>query len=89
TWEKITYWDQYHRTLRGYLKTLKLGKGIDLSSNILTGEIPREITELIELLSRRLPLSLSQIDRFDKLNLSNNKLSGKIPISTDARVYLD
>ncbi|PON32294.1 hypothetical protein PanWU01x14_362620 [Parasponia andersonii] len=72
-WEKITYWDQYPRTLRGYLETLKLGKGIDLSSIILTGEIPREITELIELLSWRLPSSLSQIVRFDELNLSKQR----------------
>nr|DAD19308.1 TPA_asm: hypothetical protein HUJ06_020771 [Nelumbo nucifera] len=47
-----------------YQVTLRLMKSIDLSSNNLSGEIPTEVTTLVDLLS---------------LNLSRNHLTGAIP----------
>jgi EIX receptor 1/2 len=70
--------------------TLGLIKGIDLSNNILTGMIPREIMELDGLISLnlsgnfligRITSSISGITSLNFLNLSNNNLSGKIPTS--------
>ncbi|KHN04732.1 Receptor-like protein 12 [Glycine soja] len=58
---------------------LKL-KSIDLSSNHLTGEIPKEVGYLLgNHISGRIPSSLSEIDYLGKLDLSHNSLSGRIP----------
>ncbi|GJM98112.1 hypothetical protein PR202_ga15089 [Eleusine coracana subsp. coracana] len=64
---------------------------IDLSSNYLTGEIPRDITSLHELesldlsrnkLSGQIPSSLSNLTFLGFLDLSYNNLTGKIPSGT-------
>ncbi|GMN52789.1 hypothetical protein TIFTF001_021935 [Ficus carica] len=71
-------------------KILGLVKSIDLSSNKLSGEIPTEITELIQLVSlnlsrnkfiRRIPSEIGKLALLDALDLSNNLLSGGIPSS--------
>ncbi|PON37070.1 LRR domain containing protein [Trema orientale] len=65
-------------------------KNIDLSSNKLMGEIPREITELTGLVSLNLsrnnlngeiPEEIGQLLSLDALDLSKNHLSGQIPSS--------
>ncbi|CAA2969828.1 receptor EIX2 [Olea europaea subsp. europaea] len=73
-----------------YKTTLKLVKLIDLSSNNLEGEIPSEITSLVNLvglnLSRNnligfLPPKIDQLKSLNFLDLSRNQLSGEIPAS--------
>ncbi|CAH9133043.1 unnamed protein product [Cuscuta epithymum] len=71
-------------------RTLGHVKSIDLSSNVLTGEIPNEITSLVGLISLNLsrnnlrgqiPLRIGNLANLDALDLSNNHLSGSIPQS--------
>ncbi|PON42108.1 Leucine-rich repeat domain containing protein [Parasponia andersonii] len=72
------------------LQNLGLLKNIDLSSNKLTGEIPREITKLIGLvslnlsrnnLSGQIPGDIGHLRSLDALDLSKNQLFGQIPSS--------
>ncbi|MED6154566.1 Receptor-like protein eix2, partial [Stylosanthes scabra] len=71
-----------------YGSTLGLLRSIDLSSNKLTGEIPREIMSLVGLISLNLsrnlfsgdiPPTIGQLKSIDALDLSRNHLSGRIP----------
>lgn len=71
-------------------KNLELLQNIDFSSNKLIGEIPKEITKLVGLvslnlsrnnLSGQIPLEIGQLKSLDALDLSNNHLSGRIPSS--------
>ncbi|GAB4858890.1 hypothetical protein Ancab_040379 [Ancistrocladus abbreviatus] len=75
---------------REYWKNLALLRTIDLSSNKLTGEIPYEISFLIELQSLNLsrnyltgsiPQKFGQLRNLESLDLSKNQLSGEIPTS--------
>ncbi|KAL5573049.1 hypothetical protein UlMin_022646 [Ulmus minor] len=77
-------------TPKKYRSILGLVKHIDLSSNMLMGEIPEEITELIGLvslnlsknnLSEQIPSRIGRLESLDALDLSNNKFSGVIPLS--------
>ncbi|XP_059461439.1 receptor-like protein EIX2 [Corylus avellana] len=100
TWEAIssghvsTYMDNsmvaFKEKYLEYSKTLGLVKLIDLSSNKLKGEIPKEITSLSGLiglnLSRNLltgiiPHNIGDMERLESLDLSKNHLSGIIPPS--------
>ncbi|RDX89125.1 putative inactive leucine-rich repeat receptor kinase XIAO, partial [Mucuna pruriens] len=65
-------------------------KSIDLSSNNLTGEIPKEVGYLLGLvslnlsrnnLSGEIPSEIGNLSSLDSLDLSNNHLSGRIPSS--------
>ncbi|XP_062080029.1 receptor-like protein EIX1 [Humulus lupulus] len=76
--------------LRQYSRTLGLLRLIDLSRNNLTGEIPKELFNLVELvqlnLSRNnlngsIPIEIGNLKKIDSLDLSNNKFSGVIPTS--------
>ncbi|XP_026420551.1 receptor like protein 23-like [Papaver somniferum] len=71
--------------------------GIDLSSNIFEGEIPKEICLLKELsmlnlshnrLSGNIPLNVGSITNLESLDLSFNKLSGPIPVSSTSLDFL-
>ncbi|KAJ9678532.1 hypothetical protein PVL29_020655 [Vitis rotundifolia] len=73
-----------------YKNTLGLVKSIDLSSNKLTGEIPKEVTDLLELVSLNfsrnsligsIPTTIGQLKSSDVLDLSQNQLIGEIPAS--------
>jgi EIX receptor 1/2 len=73
-----------------YSKTLGLVKVINLSSNKLKGEIPREITSLSGLIGLNLsrnfltsiiPEDVGYLERLESLDLSRNLLSGIIPQS--------
>jgi len=70
---------------------------LDLSCNILTGEIPQDIGALIALkafnlswnqLSGEIPVSIGQLKELESLDLSNNRLSGEIPSSMSALTSL-
>ncbi|KAL0825776.1 hypothetical protein Bca101_049453 [Brassica carinata] len=69
-------------------KNLKLLYGLDLSENELTGEIPAEFGELMELrafnlshnnLSGAIPESFSGMKNVESLDISFNRLQGRIP----------
>ncbi|KAK0592797.1 hypothetical protein LWI29_025551 [Acer saccharum] len=62
--------------------------GLDLSSNELTGDIPKDIGNLQQIkamnlshnfLSGSIPESFSNLTNIESLDLSHNKLSGRIP----------
>ncbi|CAN4111125.1 unnamed protein product [Withania somnifera] len=73
-----------------YTFTLDQVNLIDLSSNNLQGEIPKEITDLSTLgtlnlswnqLSGRIPEDIGSMQQLETLDLSSNNLSGSIPLS--------
>ncbi|XP_073127432.1 receptor-like protein EIX2 [Henckelia pumila] len=73
-----------------YVKDLLLVKHIDLSHNLLVGDIPSEITKLDGLvnlnLSRnhlcgQIPPNIGVLKDLESLDLSRNQLSGSIPLS--------
>ncbi|PON59239.1 LRR domain containing protein, partial [Parasponia andersonii] len=84
-----------------YGKILGLLRIIDLSSNKLTGKIPVEMTNLVQLiqlnlsrndLSGNIPNTIGNFTKLESLDLSHNNLSGKIPKSlaeVSALNYLD
>ncbi|MED6159923.1 hypothetical protein PIB30_046754 [Stylosanthes scabra] len=73
-----------------YRSILGLVRNIDLSANKLSGEIPREITELSGLiylnlsknqLTGNIPQSVGNMESLESIDLSRNQLSGEIPPS--------
>ena len=73
-----------------YKSTLGLVKSIDLSSNKLSGEIPKEVIDLVELVSLNLsrnnfigliPTRIGQLKSLEVFDLSQNRLFGEIPAS--------
>lgn len=73
-----------------YSTILSLVTNIDLSSNNFSGEIPKELTSLVELGSLNLsgnhftgsiPESIGDMKQLESLDLSRNSLSGQIPNS--------
>ena len=73
-----------------YKNTLGLIRSIDLSRNNLLGEIPKEITDLLELVSLNLsrnnltgliPTTIGQLKSLEILDLSQYELFGEIPTS--------
>jgi hypothetical protein len=81
-----------------YRSTLAGLVSIDLSSNSLTGEIPRDITSLVALmnlnlssnkLSGQIPNMIGAMHSLVSLDLSGNKLSGGIPSSLSSLTSLE
>ncbi|RAL38496.1 hypothetical protein DM860_002474 [Cuscuta australis] len=77
-------------TVHEFGRTLGLVKSIDLSSNMLSDEIPSDITTLVGLVSLNLsrnsitgeiPRGIGDMGNLNALDLSNNHLSGVIPSS--------
>nr|XP_010917584.3 receptor-like protein EIX1 [Elaeis guineensis] len=73
-----------------YEKILILVKSIDFSNNKLNGEIPVELTDLVQLQSLnlssnqfigRIPEKIGNLKSLESLDLSKNRLSGAIPSS--------
>ncbi|KAK6144071.1 hypothetical protein DH2020_020891 [Rehmannia glutinosa] len=73
-----------------YDTILRLVTNIDLSNNNLSGDIPKEITSLLELRSLNLsgnhligliPDSIGNMKQLESLDFSRNSLSGEIPSS--------
>ncbi|KAI9098532.1 hypothetical protein K1719_025157 [Acacia pycnantha] len=82
----LLMWKGTERIFEHYLRL----KGIDLSSNKLTGKIPPELGKLVELTSLNLsrnqldgeiPSNIGRLTSIDNLDLSRNHLSGAIPSS--------
>ncbi|KAB2636924.1 leucine-rich repeat receptor protein kinase EXS-like [Pyrus ussuriensis x Pyrus communis] len=93
--------EQTTLTLKGrelvYNTTLDLVKSIDLSSNTLQGEIPKEISSLILLgtlnlsrnqLTGKIPSEIGNLHWLETLDLSHNHLSGQIPQSLSSLTSL-
>lgn len=71
-----------------YQSILPLVTDIDLSRNNLSGDIPKELTSLVELISLnvsenhltgRIPDNIGNMKRLESLDISRNSLSGQIP----------
>ncbi|KAK2976430.1 hypothetical protein RJ640_001823 [Escallonia rubra] len=80
-----------------YVATLSLVTSMDLSSNNLSGEIPKELTSLVELLSLNLsgnrltgmiPKKTGDMKKLESLDFSRNQLSGEIPSSISSLTFL-
>ncbi|XP_022746279.1 probable leucine-rich repeat receptor-like protein kinase At1g35710 [Durio zibethinus] len=79
-----------------YSTTLGLVTGIDLSGNLLTGQIPEnignlEVLESLDLSMNRLqgeiPSSFSNLNFVNHFNVSYNNLTGKIPLGTQLQSF--
>ncbi|KAG9441811.1 hypothetical protein H6P81_017665 [Aristolochia fimbriata] len=77
--------------------TLGFINHIDLSSNNLSGDIPKELTHLLGLVSLNLsgnslrgqvPKKIGELRQLESLDLSRNKLSDEIPSSISNLYYL-
>ncbi|XP_056164070.1 receptor-like protein EIX2 [Syzygium oleosum] len=75
-------------TRQMYSDTLVYFCSIDLSANMLDGQIPEEFTRLVELknlnlsqnnMSGQIPSNVGDLKNLESLDLSRNKLSGTIP----------
>ncbi|XP_021726834.1 LRR receptor-like serine/threonine-protein kinase FLS2 [Chenopodium quinoa] len=80
----------WKRAEQSFSNSLGLVKSIDISSNMLEGQIPSGISLLTGLfsldfsknnLSGSIPPKIGELTSLEMLDLSNNRLSGKIPVS--------
>jgi EIX receptor 1/2 len=80
-----------------YEKNFGEMRSIDFANNKLTGNIPEEISSLIELktlnlsrnmLTGRIPQKIGQLEQLEALDLSRNQLFGSIPVSMADLHYL-
>ncbi|GMN57537.1 hypothetical protein TIFTF001_026638 [Ficus carica] len=81
-----------------YSSTLYLVKCLDLSNNNLSGEIPKELTSLINLgtlnlsmnhLTGNIPSHIGKLEQLETLDLSRNQLSGPIPQGMSSLTFLN
>ncbi|MBA0672708.1 hypothetical protein Goklo_024303 [Gossypium klotzschianum] len=88
---------QFPSVEQEYQRTLGLLKSIDLSSNILSGEIPQEIASLKGLITLNLSRNtlsgciireIGQLKAMESLDLSTNNLSGEISKSMSDLSFL-
>ncbi|KAK2991189.1 hypothetical protein RJ640_002303, partial [Escallonia rubra] len=80
-----------------YDSTLALVKSMDLSSNSVSGEIPKELTSLVRLQSLNLsrncltgmiPKKIGDMESLESLDFSRNQLSGEIPLTISSLTFL-
>ncbi|XP_040368783.1 LOW QUALITY PROTEIN: receptor-like protein EIX1 [Rosa chinensis] len=82
-----------------YSKILTLVKSMDISANIISGEIPEELTSLIalqtlnlsnNLLTGRIPskIGVTKLGQLESLDLSTNHVLGEIPASMTKMTFL-
>ncbi|XP_060670179.1 receptor-like protein EIX1 [Ziziphus jujuba] len=80
-----------------FSKTLSLVVVLDLSANNLSGDLPRELTNLLGLvflnlsrnhISGHIPESISSLKELSSIDLSNNRFSGAIPESLKSLSFL-
>lgn len=80
-----------------YGKVLNLVMAMDLSDNNLFGEIPMELTSLVNLqtlnlsnnlLTGKIPLKIGNMRWLESLDLSKNQLFGEIPTSMSSLTFL-
>ncbi|CAN6569134.1 unnamed protein product [Malus baccata var. baccata] len=80
-----------------YTKILIFVKVMDLSCNLMHGEIPQELTGLLALQSLnlsnnrftgRIPSKIGNMERLESLDFSMNQLDGKIPLSMTNLTFL-
>ncbi|XP_004307768.1 PREDICTED: LRR receptor-like serine/threonine-protein kinase FLS2-like [Fragaria vesca subsp. vesca] len=80
-----------------YSKILPFVKSMDISANVISGEIPEELTSLIGLqtlnlsnncLTGRIPSKIANLSQLETLDLSMNKLYGEIPASVTSMTFL-
>ncbi|XP_045824841.1 receptor-like protein EIX1 isoform X2 [Trifolium pratense] len=90
--ELFTKGQQYH------IKLSKIRKTIDLSANNLSGKVPLELFQLVQLQTLNLshnnfigtiPKTIGGMKHVESLDLSNNKLSGEIPQSMALLTFLE
>ncbi|XP_058083177.1 receptor-like protein EIX2 [Magnolia sinica] len=97
----VRYEENIDLTMKGrelkYTKILDLVVSLDLSSNSLSGEIPKELTNLRRLvglnlsgnhLTGRIPEEIGELRSLESLDMSRNQLSGAIPPSMSALTSL-
>ncbi|KAK7364330.1 hypothetical protein VNO80_12894 [Phaseolus coccineus] len=81
-----------------YNNILGLVTNVDLSGNYLSGEIPREITELDGLiylnlsknqLSGQIPQSIGNMKLLESIDISRNQISGEVPPSISKLSFLN
>ncbi|KAL6297571.1 hypothetical protein ACE6H2_005713 [Prunus campanulata] len=81
-----------------YGKFLTLVTSLDLSDNMISGEIPQELTSLASLrwmnlsrnlLNGKIPSKIGDMGLLESLDLSMNHLSGEIPPSMSTLSFLD
>ncbi|CAL9115678.1 unnamed protein product [Musa textilis] len=86
------------RLMVEYTTILLLMTSIDISNNHLSGEIPKELTKLLELrfinlsrnhLTGRIPEKIGDMKQLESLDLSINSLTGEIPSSFSVMNFLD
>ncbi|XP_048446562.1 receptor-like protein EIX2 isoform X2 [Pyrus x bretschneideri] len=80
-----------------YTKNLKFVKSMDLSCNFMHGEIPEELTGLLELQSLnlsnnrftgRIPSKIGNMAQLESLDFSMNQLDAEIPLSMTNLTFL-
>ncbi|PON74299.1 Leucine-rich repeat domain containing protein [Parasponia andersonii] len=92
SYRNVYYEDNLVVNIKGqqlmYTNTLSLVISLDLSGNVLSGDLPEEITKLLGLVALNLsknhitghiPASISKLGQLSSLDLSSNMLSGPIP----------
>ncbi|WJX37867.1 hypothetical protein P8452_25588 [Trifolium repens] len=81
-----------------YLKSIENRKTIDLSANNLSGEVPLELFQLVQVQTLNLshnnfigtiPKTIGDMKNIESLDFSNNRLCGEIPQSMALLNFLD
>ncbi|PWA75372.1 leucine-rich repeat protein [Artemisia annua] len=91
-------WLQMKGRINGYSSILGLVTLLDISGNNLSGLIPSEITQLVELrllnlssnrLTGNIPEKIGNMAILESLDLSNNQLDGTIPLTMSRLSFLN